>query len=330
MRHRSNSKLERSQESVFYVPGASPKGETDSSTRTKYINEFYPHMFIEDVKLGIMPIGVWADRKTFKVSIDPPSSKVEKIIAKALASGEYYQSLASAVRDFVAQCAVELLIFDTTTYEIVYLSEPKSGKAVEFEFVHINPLTLVRRGKELLQRIPIELATKLNKAEYIRLTPERLLTFRLPHSIRGKTEQLIESLGRLSTPTVPEFFMEELTSGIRKTSYDVKAHNYMRSLALARTTNLVGWNARRLFEKEALEYYLIHRALLFEEFKIELRNTILKSLNEGVKRSSRLIGFTAEIVVTDLPTLSDVQTARQYLQEGKATFKEILEPFTGF
>ncbi len=124
--------------------------------------------------------------------------------------------------------------------------------------------------------------------------------------------------------------MNELVSEQKRTHYDVKAHIHMHNVALANSTKLFGWNARLLFQGEALEYYLIHRNLLFERFKIELRDSIVKTLNEGVKHAGSKLGFTNEIVITGLPTINDVQTAFEHLQKGDASFEEILAPFQGF
>src|SRR5208337_4313626 len=47
----------------------------------------------------------------------------------------------------------------------------------------------------------------------------------------------------------------------------------------------IGWNVRQLFEDDMLEYYILHRRLLFEKFKIELRQSILATLNIGLGRA---------------------------------------------
>lgn len=101
----------------------------------------------------------------------------------------------------------------------------------------------------------------------------------------------------------------------------------MHNLALAKATRIIGWNARQLFQNEALEYYLTHRFLSFESFKIALRDNILKTLNEGLERAGKIVGFKAHILVTGLSSRSDVEAAMGRLKAGNSTFKEILEPF---
>jgi len=124
--------------------------------------------------------------------------------------------------------------------------------------------------------------------------------------------------------------MEDLAAGTKRTSYDTKAHIYTHSVALASACKLLGWNARQLFQKEALEYYLIHRELSFEHLKIELRDGILQTLNEGIERAGKVIGFSGRIEIEGLPTIRDVESARNHLEAGDLPFNKILEPFLGF
>ena len=329
MRRKRQEDLERSQESVSYIPDDILKNRTDVADRAKYYHEFYPRMFIEDVKLRIMPIGGRASREEFNISLEPPDPKVQKIIEAATSPDKYHHELASVICDFIADCTVNLLIYETVTYEIVYLSEPKNGEMVGFELVQINPFTLVQRGNSLLQFLPDQHVKQLRKRSCIELKPERILTFKLPVKIQGEMDQIMESM-RILSLTSPDFFMKELAAGFRKTPYDVTKHNHLRNVSLAKITKDFGWDARNSFEKEASEYYLIYRYLKFEQFRIELRNGILDTLNAGLKLVGKQLGFKTKILVNGLPTLDNVQTVFNHLTKGDIPFGEILEPFQGF
>jgi hypothetical protein len=130
--------------------------------------------------------------------------------------------------------------------------------------------------------------------------------------------------------TSPDFYMKELALGIKKTPYDFITHNHVRNVALAKTTQDIGWNARNLFEKESTEYYLINRHLKFEKFRIELRDNIVKTLNVGLDYIGKQLGFNSKISISGLPTLHEVNTSYDHLLKGDAPFKEVLEPFQGF
>jgi len=241
----------------------------------------------------------------------------------------YHHDFAGIICDFVSECAALLLIYETVTYEIVYLSEPKNGKAVGFELVRVNPYTLVRRGNSLLQFLPNQHDKQLSKRRCIELKPERILTFKLPMNIQGEMDQIMESM-RILGLTSPDFFMKELATGFRKTPYDVAKHYHLRNVALAKITKDFGWDARNSFEKEALEYYLLYRYLKFERFRIELRNNILGTLDACLELIGKQLGFNTKISVKGLPTLEDVKAAYNHLLQGDIPFAEVLEPFQGF
>ena len=327
MRRRQRSDFERLQESVYYIPSDGIADKASVSNRYEYARKLYPYMLIQDLHTGIMPIGGRSVRRQFRISLEPHDPKGEKVVGEALSPRDYYRDFASAVCDFVGNCAVELLIHEIANYEIVYLCEPKTKTIKGFELFRINPDTLIRRGNSLIQIIPDEIAQKLAKPQQVKLNLEKILEFSLPPEYRVKMLRMIECLGVLSRPTAPEFFMRELATGLRKSRYDVKVHRFIHNLALANVTKIIGWNARQLFRDEALEYYLIHRILSFEMFKIMLRDGILKQLNVGIDRAGKVIGFKGQIVLTDLPEINDVENARRHLKAGDATFKEILEPF---
>lgn len=329
MRRKQQEELERSQESVSYISDDILKNRTDVADRANYYHEFYPHMFVEDVKLRIMPIGGRASKKIFSISLEPPDPKVQQIIEEAITPDRYHHDFPGAICDFIADCAVHLLVFETVTYEVVYLSEIKNGKTIGFELVNINPYSLIHRGNSVLQFLPDDHPKPLRERRYKELKPERILTFKLPVNIQGKLDQIMESM-RILGLTSPDFFMKELADGLRKTPYEINTHYHMRNVALAKTTKNIGWNARNSFEKEASEYYLINRHLKFEKFRIELRDNIVNTLNTGLDLIGKQLGFNSKIVISGLPTLDDVNTAFDHLLKGDTQFKDVLEPFQGF
>lgn len=329
MRRKPQEDLESSQESLSYVPDDILKNRMDVADRADYFDKFYPHMFIEDVKLSIVPIGGRVSKKEFNISLEPSDQKVQQIIEKALSPDRYHHDLAGTICDFIADCAVRLLVYEKVVYEIVYLSESENRKTVGFELVQINPYTLVHRGNSVCQFLPEEHSKKLRERRCLELRPDRILTFRLPMNVQGKLDHMMESMRTLNL-TSPDFFMKELAAGLKKTPYDVAEHHHLKNVALAKTTKDFGWNARNSFEKEASEYYLIYRHLKFERFKIELRNKIVDTLNAGIELAGKQLDFDNKISINGLPTLDTVETAFNHLQQGDVPFGEVLEPFQGF
>ena len=86
--------------------------------RPDYTRSLQVHMLIEDVSLGIMPVGRHARRRNFKVGITPGSKSVEELLANALARRDYSEDLVGAVCDFFRECAETIMTFGEAIYEI--------------------------------------------------------------------------------------------------------------------------------------------------------------------------------------------------------------------
>ena len=120
--------------------------------------------------------------------------------------------------------------------------------------------------------------------------------------------------------------MKEMASRSIKTPYEVKTHIYNHKVALASYQD--PWvECKTNLSRGKTEYYLIHRSLQFEQFRIELRDTILENLNQSIKRARGQLGIDTQIIVNGLPTLSDVKIAYHHLQKADLRFAEILEIF---
>lgn len=210
----------------------------------------------------------------------------------------------------------------------MYLSKPDNQKVIGFELIPIQPLTVERRLDRFVQYIPKEV-TQGKLSQYVQLSPERILIFNLPTYVQKNFNHMMESLAFLSDNILPEFAL--LKGGaISKIPFDSEVHLRTQKLALADAGKLIGWNARGLLQREMLEYYFVHRQLLFERFKIKLLDKILATLNEGLARAGKEIEFSGRLEVEGLPTILDVDAAQAHLAKGDKSFKEILKPFLKF
>ncbi len=332
MKRRNDPNVIRTQTSVSFFPDGTGTGYRRRLDPAQYAYELYPRMLIEDLHNGIMPIGGRSRKKNFKVSVTPSNREVEILISKALSEGEYYRDLSGSVCAFVSDCAVQVLLFGSAVYEIVSVSEKVDGKEVEvgFELSLVPGKTVIQKGRSLVQILPADLAKKLGKTEQIDLNPEKIISFNIPPEYRGKNDTMFEALAVLSSPLIPPFVVNDMAKESSRTPYNATSHILSHNLAVARATRLVGWNARQLFQKDPLEYYLIRRRLRFEEFKIKLRERIIDDLDRGIERSCRRLGHEARIRVEGLPTIRDLQIANEHLQKGDVSFAALLEPFNGY
>ncbi len=289
----------------------------------------YPHMLIEDVSLRIMPIGGRSEGP-FSVSIAPESEQVGQVIAAGISrrgSSGSREYLARATSDFFRDCAQTIMAFGEAIYEIVYLLDPEKEIAVSFELEFVQPRTVERRWGKLVQYVPADVAAEREVSQYVELSPERVLMFRPPQYVWGTLERMMESLGVLSAPGVPDFALGQAGEGRPKIPFDIEVYQRTQKLALARATREIGWNGRGLLQEPTSEYYSLHRELSFERFLINLRNEILSTLNEGLASAGHELSFSAQLVIEGLPTLGDVDAAQVALASGSRPFKDIMEPF---
>jgi hypothetical protein len=99
-------------------------------------------------------------------------------------------------------------------------------------------------------------------------------------------------------------------------------------MAVAEATKLIGWNARQIPDDVfTTEYYYIHRFLLFERFKLQVRESILEALNDAITRAGKILNFASQIVMEGLPTLTFIQESRKALEQGSKKFNDIMTPF---
>ena len=316
MNNTRSNKAVRRQHSVFYSSPQTPDGAV----------EFYRHMLLQDVSLGIMPIGGRSSRVGFSVTITPANERAEEIIVEGLRSGgfgSYHRdSLADTMYEFFRLLAAELCAADRATYEIVYFEEPETRTFTGFQLVFINEEQLVKKRGQMYQAVPPEVARERQVAELIRLPMEDLLVFKPPAAYERALRDMRASLSELDGMRFPSLALEAMQKNM---PYDFKAHERSTKLALLEAVKPIGWNARGSLDGLIMSYYLVHLMIGFERFKVQLRDSMLATLNTGLERIGGKIGFQARIRIDGLPTLSDVDTANHNLNSGTMPFTEVMK-----
>jgi hypothetical protein len=325
MKGRRASNLLSSQQSIFYYSDMVGRGDEVLRRRPDYLRRLYPSMLIEDVAYHLIPSS--SHNTAFRVTLDPTDAKVEKLIATALNRDDYHTDLASATHNFFVQCAQTMMAYGEATYELVYLSRQDDGAVVEFQLVFIQPLTVMHRRGQLVQYIPVEVAQARKISQHVSLAPDRIITFVLPTSMQKGFSEMMEGLAFLSNHSIPDFIFQIGDDGSRQTPFDLTTHAHLEKQALAEAGKLIGWDARGLFREETLEYYDLHRALVFERFKVDLRTSLLEKVNEALALAGQKVGFSGQLRINGLPTRKEIEEAQAHLSAGDRPFQEILKPF---
>jgi len=287
-------------------------------------------MLIEDIGAQVIPYVRLSEKEPFTVELVPPSEEVASLVATALKSRDrgWRDELSSSLADFVRECTQSVITVGEAIYEIVYFSNPTDQKPVAFELELIRPFTVKSRRGQFFQEIPQKSAERLSISNSIDLPSDSILVFQqLSPALRKGLEHTLQTLAVLSKKLMPQFALDNFRDAASKFGYDSANQVYAQRLALAEAGKAIGWNARGLFTDDMLEYYSLKRHLSFEKFKIELRNSIVATLNGGLGRVGQHMGFEAQIRLHGLPTMSDVERAESELAAGGKAFGEILKPF---
>ena len=328
MRRERPKELVSTRKSVWYYPEQDGIVSPEHDDRNVFFESLQSHMFIEDVDVQVIPYVRLSEKEPFRVELVPPSEEVESLVAGALKSRDrgWREELASSLADFVRECTQSVITAGEAIYEIVYFSSLKDEKPVMFQLELIRPFTLKCRRGKYYQEIPEKVAERLGISQSIDLPQESILIFRLPPELRKSVELTLRTLVVLSKKIMPEFALN-FAEAASKFHYDSSDQLYFQKLALAHAGRALGWNARSLLTEDMLEFYTLKRQLLFERFKIVVRNSIVETLNDGLKLAGRRMGFEGRVCLHGLPTLSDVEKAEYELESGNKAFGDVLKPF---
>jgi hypothetical protein len=280
-------------------------------------------MFTEDVSM-LLP--TFDDANRF-VRLDPEDSDVEQLIEEAIRIHDYGSGFGAAVSEFVRLAARAVAGYGDAFYEITFESNGSAGKPEAFHFQAIDPESVrIKRG-ELYQHINPAVAKERGTAERIHIPKEYVLRLSPPKGWSHEFRRISYGLTSLSRVLIPDFAYPRAPGKPNKVPIDTLKYLKTQELAVLAVTKHAGWNSRGTSSGKITGYYWFRRWLRFEKLKIDLRNSLLECLNNGLKHVGSKLGFSNQIVVSGLPTLSDVTAAETDLRIGSRIVGEISKPF---
>lgn len=295
-----------------------------------YDDSHYTRMLIEDVRNGVMP---YSGSKWSAVGrIDPPNPEIEALVEDGISRNDYRRDFYEVIAEFVQECAAWMMTYGKAIYEIAYMHDA-NDKPVAFVLVDILPSSVKAERGKLRQYVPESVVGELELAsDIIELSPENFFTFELPEYMRDEYAPMMGALyAQGSLTSMPDFVLSSMKGEIRPVPYDLKKFSRDQKMAVAEATKVIGWNARQVPNDEfKTEYYDLHRFLRFERFKLEMRNSILLTLNEAITRAGKQLGFEGKIIIEGLPTLTDIQDAQKALAQGSKKFIDVINPFLAY
>ncbi|HEY6806130.1 MAG TPA: hypothetical protein VI306_21295 [Pyrinomonadaceae bacterium] len=284
-------------------------------------------MLIDDVQLSILPFPDRSrDDDEYDIKLTASDATVETLIIDAIESQYGREDLRYSLYEFFKQCAGVLMAYGQAAYEIVYLST-NEGKIDSVRLSLIAPSGFITKRVKFQQYQSTPTAEGSNqRGSFINLPAESVLLFKLPENMRARHDEMMQSLVFVGENIVPKFAIANMVNPTVPFSHD--DYSLSRSIAVAKATKHIGWNARNYRNEHRFEHYVWHRQLIFYKFLCILREGILRTLNEGLTRIGSRMGFTAELSFENLPTANDADSALEKLHKGNLkTFNDVLKSF---
>lgn len=301
---------------------------TDKRPSRDLHTSLYAHMFIEDLHLGVMPIGGRSENPNFAVKVEPPSKEVEELIRLGLHThhGEP-QNITEAVCDFIDEAVHILAYYGKAYYEIIYIYDDENKNRIEgFEIERIHNDNIKDTLGFYWQFLPRKILKdrEQNLKRFIWLPKKDFLVLSIPKVLGGirKFRRLLFELQWLSKCTIPGFAMKDMAVQKQTKGYDFSTYRENQESFLAKITRHLGWTARGTFTERSLEFYQIYRYLKFEKTRSVLREYILHKINKTLETIGETMGFRAEIKIEDIPSSQDFNGYIKQLIEGSLQFSE--------
>lgn len=331
MRHQRRRELALNRQSLYWHQSEETKTHPPFNSIPAYHESHYTRMLIEDVHNGVMPYSVMS-KWPLSARVEPPSPEAEEFIEDAISDRDYRSRLYEVVAKFVHDCSSWMMTYGRAIYEIAYLYNAEDIP-VAFVLLHILPPSVKLEGGKLMQHVPESVKRQRELlSDVIELSPENIVIFELPAYMRDDYAAMMSALySQGSITAMPDFVLKGMKGEIAPVPFDLNKFSRDQNMAVAEATRLIGWNARQIADdKFVSEYYYFHRFLLFEHFKIEVREAILRKLNEGIARAGKKLGFAGQIVLEGVPSSAIIQDAQKRLEQGGTKFNDIMKPFHAY
>lgn len=286
-------------------------------------------MLLEDLRNGLFySRGIGGGE--IRLALHSNSNDVRSNIADAL-SRKSHTSFAHAARRFLQVCFGDLARYEIAIHEIAYERERNNGQHEspdQFQLIRVDPRS-VQRGwwgfGKLVQKASQEDQYELGLPEYIPIQGNRFLVARLPDDLETPLKKALDGLRGTASHEVLSAFPPWEQPSVRQTgAYNFDEHTATRRAVIAGATRKIGWTGRGIFRENANGHYLIRRQIRFERYVAKLRRFLISHLNSALERVGSTVGFEAEVELQNAPQPSDYDEAKQALEEGTKSFREIM------
>lgn len=281
-------------------------------------------MFMQDVPLGVMPLGGSTHRAgDFSVEIKPNEThkyhisailasfnefdRYDSYVSSSDYSRENYYSLRELLSDAINMIATTIASHGRATYEIVWDEENSTYRLYQF-----TQTGLFRAFGKYIQLIP-KADQDLWKKRCVIAHSKDVWDVCIPSKLGGLRgyRRSLKRLNRLDSG-IPSFW--------RSVNFDFQKHTREQAIFNAKTIAPWGWNQRDPSGQYWTEIYQFYRELQLKWAQALIREHVLKEINRLLLK----LNLKSEIVISGLPTSSYVMDVRQQMLDGKISFLDAL------
>jgi hypothetical protein len=294
-------------------------------------------MFSEDLR-DLLPFGHGLD-DGFSAEIVPPNDEVYEMVLKSLTSMHRPAStLEDGVRHYLEEVTQELLE-GQTLFEIDFLSSPANVKVdtgaasqaddaetatppVAFRIGWIPSGTVVKRRGRYIQYVPSDLGEgHTNRGlHYVNLEEQNLVFVELPRKHRAALRRARTVMQAVDAQqATPQKMLKSPVSGFHHDRFKLQL-----AQEILRSTRVLGWASRGLYDEHMLDPYTVWRHLQFQRFKVSVRDAGLAGLDQMLDRAGAVLGFKARLQLTGLVTTNDIDQAEADLEAGSRRLTHLL------
>jgi hypothetical protein len=285
--------------------------------------ELYTTFLVEDISSSVWPFAYRSSRRNVSVQLKTNSESAEEIVTAALGRNE--RSLESSIQEFLSAAAGQIAEFDFAVAEIVFTRDADNNEIENVQCVWINPVQIYRRWGKVYQQVPLEVASERGVKTRIHLPNEKIIHFLAPSRFRKAMSRARESLRIVSDFGNRSFALTAFQTNL---PFDWQIHERAMMLALAEAGKPIGFASRGMFNKHVATPYWIRMRLLHERFLIELRQSLLDTLNNALKRIGSRMGFECELKVDGFPTDRDIEIALNQLDSGSLPLVKLMDVYS--
>lgn len=276
------------------------------------------HMFVEDVKIGIIPYhsrrqnGERGETYNVELSGSDQDRERAKTILRALAQSDH-RDLEDTVRLVVESLASQLAWAGRAVYEIV-----DGNQSSEKMLLLVSPYRLVSLCGWSAQLVPKNDWKHLKKA-LVLLPPNALWSISMPSALGGAWghKRLLCKLNRYGN-VGPNFYMDSLEDQDGSHAFSAKEYWRESEIYWRRLTKRWGWGRRDYSDAYTMEFYRLYKRLTFKWAQATLREHVIAEVNGLLKR----LDIEASITLTGLICPDAIMKCRDELTSGHISFEQ--------